>query len=330
MLTCIPGPICIAGLVLGSFASSLEVLILTQGVAYGFGFLIFYYPILSMVNEYWIARRGMAYGVLCGASGASGSVMPFVLQALLTKYGHRTTLRAVAVALTLLTGPLIPLLKGRLPPSEQSNMPKINWTFFRTPLFWVYLVSNLFQGFGYFFPSLYLPSYATSLGLGGKSGALLLALMSVSQVGGQFVFGLLSDRKVPVNILACMSAIISATACLTLWRLAESLPLLIVFAIVYGFFGAGFTALWARMASAITDDATAAPMVFSLLNFGKGIGNVLAGPIGGFLVFNSKSAGTPSSTSYSWIIVFTGICMFASACTICVRYLKYLSIFQVR
>ncbi|KAF9886742.1 hypothetical protein FE257_011119 [Aspergillus nanangensis] len=291
-------PICIAGLIIGSFASTLEVLILTQGVAYGLGFLIFYYPIISMVNEYWIARRGMAYGILCGASGVSGSVMPFVLQALLAKYGYRTTLRAVAVALALLTGPLIPLLKGRLPPSQRGNSPKINWAFLRSPLFWVYSVSNLLQGFGYFFPSLYLPSYASSLRLGSKSGALLLALMSVSQVGGQFVFGLLSDKKVPLNILACASTLIGGTACLTMWQLATSLPVLVVFAVVYGFFGAGFTAIWARMSSAITDDATAGPIVFSLLNFGKGIGNVLAGPIGGFLVGRSQSTGTPSSVSY--------------------------------
>ncbi|KAL3485573.1 major facilitator superfamily domain-containing protein [Aspergillus germanicus] len=323
-------PICIAGLVLGSFASTLEVLILTQGVAYGLGFLIFYYPILSMVNEYWIARRGMAYGVLCGASGVSGSIMPFILQALLAKYGYRTTLRAVAVGLTLLTGPLIPLLKGRLPPSERANVPKINWTFLRSPLFWLYSVSNLLQGFGYFFPSLYLPSHASSLRLGDKSGAILLALMSVFQVGGQLAFGSLSDRKVPLNVLACASTIIAAVACLTMWRLATSLPVLIVFAIVYGFFGAGFTAIWARMSTAITDDVTAGPIVFSLLNFGKGIGNVLAGPIGGSLVASSRSSGASSSMSYRWVIVFTGVCMFASACTICLRYLKGLSVLVVR
>ncbi|TKX22242.1 MFS transporter-like protein 100 [Elsinoe australis] len=316
-------PLCIAGLVLGSFASSLEVLILTQGVAYGLGFLIFYYPILSMVNEYWIARRGMAYGILCGASGVSGSMMPFVLQALLAKYGYRTTLRAVAIALTLCTGPLIPFLKGRLPPSERANTPRIDWTFFRNPLFWVYSVSNLLQGFGYFYPSLYLPSYASSLDLGDKSGALVLALMSISQVGGQFVFGLLSDRKVPLDVLACLSTMVAATACLTMWRLAESLPILIVFGIVYGFFGAGFTAIWARMSTAVTDDVTAGPIVFSLLDFGKGVGNVLAGPIGGLLVTpGSQQSGTSSSGSYRWIIVFTGACMFASACTIFLRHLK--------
>lgn len=201
-------------------------------MAYGLGFLIFYYPILSMVNEYWIARRGMAYGILCGASGVSGSIMPFVVQTLLAKYGYRTTLRAMAVALTLLTGPFIPLLKGRLPPSGRASIPKTNWTFFRSPLFWVYWIANLLQGFGYFFPSLYLPSYASSLRLSGMSGPLLLALMSVCQVGRQFVFGLLSDHKVPLNILACLSTIVAAIACLTMWRLAKSLPFLIFFAIV--------------------------------------------------------------------------------------------------
>lgn len=279
-----------------------------------------------MVNEYWILRRGMAYGILCGASGASGSIMPFLLQALLAKYGYRTTLRAVAVALALLTGPLIPLLKGRLPPSERSNTPRIDWAFFRNSSFWVYSISNLLQGFGYFFPSIYLPSYASSIGLNGKNGALLLALMSVSQVGGQFVFGLLSDRRVPVNVLACTSTIAAAFACLIIWRIAKSLPVLIVFAIIYGFFGAGFTSLWARLSTTITDEVTSGPIIFSLLNVGKGIGNVLAGPVGGFLISDSKSSGNSSSLSYHWIIVFTGACMFASACTICSMYLKPLGV----
>ena len=305
---------------LGSFASTLEVLILSQGVAYGLGFLIFYYPILSMVNEYWIARRGMAYGILCGASGLSGTIMPFVLQALLSKYGYQTTLRAVAVGLTLLTGPLIPLLRGRLPPSEQSAMPRINWNFLQNPLFWIYSLANLLQGFGYFFPSLYLPSYASSVGLSGKSGALLLALMSIFQVGGQFVFGLLSDRRVPLDALACLSTIVAAFGCLVIWNLAHSLPVLIVFAITYGFFGAGFTAIWARMSTAITDDVTAGPIVFTLLNFGKGIGNVLAGPIGGLLV--SQTTESRTALSYRWVIICTGTCMLASACIICLRHSK--------
>lgn len=252
--------------------------------------------------------------------------MPFVLQALLDSYGYRVTLRAVAVALTFLTGPLIPLLKGRVPSSSGQRVAthRWNWTFFRSPQFWVYSISNLLQGFGYFFPSLYLPSYASSIGLGGTSGALLLALMSIFQVGGQFVFGLLSDSKVPLDLLASISTVMAAIACIAIWRLAESLPVLLIFAMIYGFFGAGFTATWARMSMSVTEDDNAGPIVFSLLNFGKGIGNVLAGPIGGALIANGRMVEEKGRAEYRWVVVFTSTCMFASAGMIWARQLKHL------
>jgi hypothetical protein len=72
--------LCISGLVVGSFATSLSGLIATQGVMYGTGFITLTYPILSMVNEWWIARKGMAFGLISCSSGASGVVMPFIIQ----------------------------------------------------------------------------------------------------------------------------------------------------------------------------------------------------------------------------------------------------------
>jgi hypothetical protein len=52
------------GLLGASFATRIEHLILAQGVFYGLGFLVLYYPLLSMLNEWFVARRGLAYGVL--------------------------------------------------------------------------------------------------------------------------------------------------------------------------------------------------------------------------------------------------------------------------
>jgi MFS family permease len=151
--------------------------------------------------------------------------------------------------------------------------------------------------------------------------------MSIFQVGGQFVFGLLSDSKVPLDVLASVSTIVAAIACFAIWRLAESLPVLIVFAIVYGFFGAGFTAIWARMSMSVTDDDTAGPIVFSLLNFGKGVGNVLAGPIGGALVAEGER-GVEGMLEYRWVVVFTGTCIFASAGMIWLGQLKHLRLLK--
>jgi predicted MFS family arabinose efflux permease len=297
-------------------------LILSQGVAYGLGFLIFYYPILNMVNEYWISRRGMAYGLLCGASGISGAVLPIISEALLEKYGYQVTLRAIAAALVVLTGPLIPFLKGRTPPSEASQIPRTDWSFLQSPLFWVYSISNFLHGLGYFLPSLYLPVYATSAGQSSRQGALLLTLMSVSQTAGQFLFGYLSDRNLPLNLLVVGSTAVAAGATLTLWGFASSLPPLVVFAMLYGFFGSGFTAMWARMSSATSGNPTTAATIFTLFNFGKGIGNVLAGPISGQLISGASSAASYALQRYLGAVVFTGACMFLSTCTIALWHLK--------
>jgi hypothetical protein len=126
---------------------------------YGVGFITFYYPILSMLSEYWIKRRGMMAGIMCSASGLSGTMFPFAIESALRKYGYPTTLRAIAIGLCVLTGPLIPFLNGRLPETDvrATAIAKTDWSFMRSSLFWVYSVSNLAMGFGYFFPSLYIP-----------------------------------------------------------------------------------------------------------------------------------------------------------------------------
>jgi predicted MFS family arabinose efflux permease len=305
-------PLCILGLVAGSFANTLGTLLLTQGVMYGIGFVIFYYPILSMVDEFWVRRRGMAYGLLCSASGASGAVMPLIIQALLREYGYKKTLQAVAVALVVLTGPLIPLLRGRMGQQHITNM-RTDWSFLKKPLFWIYSTSNVFMGMGYFFPSLYLPSYASLVGLSVTKGALLLTLMSIAQVVGQFTFGYISDKTVPLNALIVVSSSIAAVVTLCLWGFARSLAPLACFAVVYGFFGAGYTATWARMVTAISDEPAASQAMFGLFCAGKGIGNILTGPISAGLLSVSRLSAGYGLGMYKAIVIFTGVCLLMSA-----------------
>jgi predicted MFS family arabinose efflux permease len=314
-------PLCILGLVAGSFANTLGTLLLTQGVMYGVGFIIFYYPILSMVDEFWVKRRGMAYGLLCSASGASGAVMPLIIQVLLRKYGHQTTLRAVAVALVVLTGPLIPLLRGRLGQQHITNL-RTDWSFLKKPLFWTYSMSNIWMGMGYFFPALFLPSYATLIGLDATKGALLLTLMSISQVVGQFTFGYISDKTVPLNALIVVSSSIAAIVTLSLWGLARSLAPLACFAVVYGFFGAGYTAMWARMVTAISDAPSASQAMFGLFCFGKGVGNILTGPISAGLLKWSQSSTGYGHGMYQAVVIFTGVCLILSAGSLGTMYIR--------
>ncbi|MCJ1441733.1 MAG: hypothetical protein MMC23_002225 [Stictis urceolatum] len=317
---------CVVGLVAGSFANSFGALVGTQGIMYGFGYLMLYYPIISFLNEWWIQRRGMAFGLLLSATGFSGVAMPFIADLLLHKYGFRTTLRAFAVAMVVLPGPLIPLLKGRLPPSEQSACTRTNWTFLRSPLFWILQFCSLVQALGYFFPPLYLPSYATAIGLSATQGSLLLALMSITQVLGQFTFGYLSDTRLPISSLIALSTVVSALAALTLWGFARSLGLLVVFALVYGFFGAGFVSMWARMITAISDEPSAAMTILGIFSFGKGVGNVLAGPISAGLLKQAIMTFEYGIWKYKALIIFTGVMMLTSAASVGLCHTK--SIFK--
>lgn len=315
-------PICLLALVAGSFATTLGGLVVTQGVMYGLGFMIFYYPILDMLSEYWHARKGMMAGIMCSASGVSGAVFPFAIEASLSKYGYPTTLRAIAVGLFVITGPLIPLLKGRLPESESSVLAKTDWSFLRRSKFWVYSVSNLMMGFGYFFPFLYIPSYATVNGISSTKGALLLALMSVSQVFGQQTFGHLSDGKVPLNLLAGISALVAGVMVYTGWGLAHTFPVLAVFAILYGFFASGYTALWLRMGTSVSSEPSAAFAAYGLLNVGKGIGNVLAGPISGALLAKTVDLDGYGCARYGPPVLFSGTCLALSAVIIPLFHLR--------
>ncbi|RII14885.1 hypothetical protein CUC08_Gglean003807 [Alternaria sp. MG1] len=216
-------PLTLLSLLASSYASTLPLLILIQGLFYGLGFTLFYYPILSMVNDFWIQRRGFAYGL-------SGCIIPFAMEAALNRWGYRITLRAAAGGLAVVTGPLLLFLRGRMESerSMSSTQPRTDWRFLNAGQFWIYSLSNLVQGLGYFFPGLYLPSYANSTGLSSRQGALLLAIMGTAQVAGQMSFGYLSDKKVSLNLLITVSTAMSSIAVLACWGMARQ---------VYGYVG---------------------------------------------------------------------------------------------
>lgn len=285
------------------------------------GFVIFYYPIISIVNEWWIVRRGMAYGVITSAAGASGIAMPLIIEALLDEYGYKTTLRAIAVAMIVLTGPLIPLMRSRLPPSRANAVTRTNWSFASNPLFLVYCFANLAQGLGFFFPSLFLPSYAASIGLSTRQGAMLLSMMSAAQVVGQWTFGILSD-KVGLNPLVLLSTIVTTVACFTSWGLAHDFAPLVVFSLLFGFFAYGFSSMRARMGTAVSEEPTAALATFGILTFCQGCGNVLAGPISADLLSGGVQRESYGIRRYMALVVFTGGCMLLSALSIGSWYIR--------
>ena len=304
--------VCVVSLVAASFCTSVPGLIATQGAGYGLGFAILYFPTLSMLNEWFVRRRGLAYGVMFAGSGLSGTGFPFMLQALLSRYGYQTTLRVVAVAQFVVVAPSLPLLKGRLPPSGRGRLRVLDMSFLKQPLFYCFAISNLFHGLGYYIPSLYLPSYASMVGFSGTVGALILAANNLATTGGQVILGHLLDRSSNVLLLVSLSALGSSVATFTLWGFSDSLALLMTFALVYGLLAGSFPIFWVKFGSMLTDDP--AP-VYGMMAFGKGLGNVLTGPVTAPLLTGPLSSGYGRG-KYEPVIIFLGSCMLCSSMAI--------------
>ncbi|KAL8667197.1 MAG: hypothetical protein Q9202_000769 [Teloschistes flavicans] len=314
--------ISIIGIGSASWAPDFGTLVATQGFVYGLGVLLIFYPIFSMMNEWFIERRGLAMGLFCGATGVTGMFLPFVLQILLDKYGPVITLRISTIGLIILIGPMLPMLKPRFPKDFHEEVPKADFSFLKMPLFYCFALAGILQGMAYYFPGFFAASYAESLGMSSTIGALQLVVAALGQLTGQIAFGYFSDlrlpgfwidKRLPVEILVFISPFVSGVAVLALWGTARSLGMLIAFDIIFGFFGGGFVVLWARMSTTLSPNPALALPAFSAFACMRGVGNLLTGPVSAVLLTTDVKMTVYGIGRYENIIAYSGACMMASA-----------------
>lgn len=138
------------------------------------------------------------------------------------------------------------------------------------------------------------------------NGALLLSVMSISAVLGQFALGYLSDKNLSVSLLAAICCIVGAVSALTLWGLGKSMTLLILFTIVYGFFSFSFGTLRVAMGRAVSNDPANIASTFSIFVFLQGVGNILVSPISASLMTVATAVERFGTGKYEGIIILTG------------------------
>lgn len=68
------------GLLLSSFASNIAQLIATQGVIYAVGGALAYSPCILFMDQWFVKRKGLAYGVMWAGTGLAGVVLPSVVR----------------------------------------------------------------------------------------------------------------------------------------------------------------------------------------------------------------------------------------------------------
>ncbi|KAF5509990.1 Fujikurins efflux protein [Colletotrichum siamense] len=261
-----------AGFLMSSFATKVWQLIATQGVVCALGCGLMFTPTTLYLDEWFIKRKGLAYGVMWAGKSAAGVGIPFAIEALLQRFGPVTTLRAWGVATVLLSAPLIYFLKPRIPLSQSTAVRRISLDFIFLPSFWMLQIGNILQSLGYFLPYTYLTTYAVQqLHVSTTIATALLVLINVTSIPGGIVMGSLGDH-LRVTTVILISTIGSALAVFLFWGFSSHTALLAVFSITYGFFAGGFSSTWSGVLSELKAQSPALDtgFIFGLLAGGRG------------------------------------------------------------
>lgn len=152
--------ICVLSLIFASFATQVWQLILFQGAGFGIGVLVLYYAVLEMLNSWFVANRGAAYGALFGAAGAAGIGLPFLFQSLLDRFDYSTTLRFYAFVLICCVGTPMVFCRGRYTYTTPNikAWKNFDWKIMTKATFGMFWWANLFQGIAFVLPPIYLTS----------------------------------------------------------------------------------------------------------------------------------------------------------------------------
>ncbi|KAG7088459.1 hypothetical protein E1B28_012448 [Marasmius oreades] len=309
--------VCVSGLIGAAFATEASHLVATQGVLYSVGGSLLYYPMMTYLFEWFVVRKGFAYGVLFSGASTGGVVMPFIIRTLLERYGRKVTLIALAVTFAILILPCFPFLKPRKPIAQTLVSKRFDTKFLRRSVFWILFSANLVQATGSFMPFLYLPAFATDLNLKSTYGNLSVALLNGASGPGMIFFGWLTDRY-DLRYAIMLSSVGSAISVFLLWGFSQSLAPLLVLACVYGFLGPSWAALFPRFASvSVGSESHQVPTVVFCFMGGRGTGNVLSAPISAALIhpwnITNKHPYGYGLKGYGPLIVFTGVSLLTSS-----------------
>ena len=239
------------------------------------------------------------------------------MQALLDRWGYRVTLRSWAVGIVVLLGPTLRAIKPRQPPSR--SWP-LDFRFLLNPAFIIMQAGNVVYALGFFIPVIYLPSYAQSIGASHFEASSTLVVYNIAAFAGCVAIGWLVDRlHVTTSTTLCAAG--SGVSVFLLWGLWTKLPVLFVFAVLYGLFAGSMSCSWPGIMKIVSSQTRQADptMIIGFLAAGRGIGNIVSGPMSEALLnkgWQSSGKTLGYETEYGPLVIFTGVTVASAGMTI--------------
>lgn len=323
--------------VLASFGTKLWHFALTQGVLLGLGTCLAYMTSVTVAPTWFVARRGLAMGIILSGTGVGGLVWAPALKACIDAMGYRNTLRLTgAVSFVLNTGAGAAMtwepsrkaqneIERRAQATQRSNIlavPLVDLKLMKSRKFIAQASGAVFQGAAYYIPVFFFATYASTLGYSDTAGANFIALSNACNAIGKIVIGYAADRYGRLNVLL-LTTIISAISALVFWVPSTLLPLsshqeasrglFIAFTIFYGVFASAYVALFPTSLVELFGPQNFAS-VNGFLYMLRGLATMVGTPVSGLLIRGSATAAVVvTPRMYEGMSVLVTMLLFATA-----------------
>ncbi|KAJ4482582.1 major facilitator superfamily domain-containing protein [Lentinula aciculospora] len=291
------GTICyVLSIMITSISTQYYQYILSQGVLFGLGVGLLFYPSLSSVSTHFATYRATATGLAVAGSGLGGVVFPIMLQNLFERVGFGWATRISGLLCGVLCGIAVLTVTTRTS-KNKATVQLSGLKCLKEPQYMLLAAGGSLVALGCFVPYFYVVDYAQSLGISSHMAFVVLSLMNAGGVFGRVAPAILSDRIGRFNLLAPTS-FVAGFLILVSWMFAHTLPTLIVFSILYGFFSGAFISVITPCVAEISDlreIGMRIGLMYSIISFPA----LLGGPIAGVILKSSDG-------SYDGMIVFAG------------------------
>ena len=211
----------------------------------------------------------------------------------------------------VLLSPAAYFVKPPLPEKKGAATPRLDFAFLKHDCFWWYFAGTLMQSFGFFLPSLWIPTFATDYSFPAVAGPLALALYNVSAFLGTIAQGWLVDRY-HVRIDLAAATVLSVISIFFFWGFATIQPIFHVFAILWGVSGGAYNATWAGYAFDLQAEGFDVDTTFliALMVTAKGVASITSGPLSEVLYGVDLGGGAAFAYGgpYAAMIIYTGLC----------------------
>jgi MFS family permease len=275
-LLCSGSVILVSSLVLTSISVQYYQYLLSQGILFGLGVAMLFYPSMACVATHFNDYRATAIGIVSAGSGCVGFGWAVRISSLMS---------AVLCVVAILT------VRLRHPINKKADLV-LDVRTIKDRRFLLLALGSFFVCLGIFTPYFYIADYAQSLNLSSNTAFCVLSIMNAGGIFGRVAPAWLSDKIGRFNLL-CPSAFLCGLTCLVFWMFGKDSVSIALFAALYGLLSGALISVINPCVAQISDMREIGTRIGALYTL-ISVPSLFGGPIAGALVERQNGAYTAS------------------------------------